>query len=71
MLTSNSNRNHSYARRPSVTHPDFVAFWADGNADTLSVSKLFFTDSTGSVYELPYDMKQEFQRPVLVNGRIK
>jgi hypothetical protein len=71
VLTSNSNRNHSYARRPSVVHPEFLAFWADGNADTMSVSKLFFTDSTGSVYELPYDMKQEFQRPVLVNGRIK
>jgi hypothetical protein len=71
VLTSKSIRNHSYARRPSVMHPDFIAFWADGNADTLSVSKLFFTDSAGAVYELPYDMKQDFQRPVLVNGRIK
>jgi hypothetical protein len=63
VLTSNSSRNHSYARRPSVMHPGFVALWADGNADTMSVSKLYFSDAAGSVYELPYDMKQNFQKP--------
>ncbi|RYY19143.1 MAG: hypothetical protein EOO04_22620 [Chitinophagaceae bacterium] len=71
VLTSNSTRNHSYARRPSVMHPDFVALWADGNADSMSISKLFFTDSKGAVYELPYEMKADFQRPALVTGRIK
>jgi putative BNR repeat neuraminidase len=69
-LTSGSSRNHSYARRPFVRHPGFQAFWADGNADKLSISKLFFCDSAGNVYELPYDMKNEFEVPKKVIGLI-
>ncbi len=64
-ITSNSPRNHSYARRPLYAHPDFYAFWADGNTDKLSESKLYFTNKTGDkVWELPYDMKEEFAAPV-------
>jgi hypothetical protein len=41
-LTHKSVRNHSYARRPLNAHPGFYAIWADGNADTLSASVLYF-----------------------------
>jgi len=70
-LTSNSTRNHSYARRPSVMHPGFQAFWADGNADTFSISKLFFSNAQGTVYELPYNMTADFENPKQVKGNIK
>lgn len=30
-LTRNSRFNHTYAHRPVNAHPDFYAFWADGN----------------------------------------
>src|SRR5690606_151929 len=31
-LTANSERNHTYARRPVNAHPGFYALWADGDA---------------------------------------
>jgi hypothetical protein len=66
-ITHNSPRNHSYARRPLKAHPDFYAFWADGNPDKLSESKLYFTNRKGDkTWVLPYEMKEEFSKPVLV-----
>jgi hypothetical protein len=63
-ITQNSVRNHSYARRPLNAHPDFYAFWADGNADQFSESKLYFCNRKGDkVRVLPYDMKGEFAKP--------
>ncbi len=67
-VTQNSERNHSYARRPLQAHPDFYAFWADGNADKLSESKLYFMNKKGDkVWVLPYDMKEDFVKPLLIN----
>ncbi|MFT2010515.1 BNR-4 repeat-containing protein [Pontibacter sp. 13R65] len=63
-LTNNSSRNHSYARRPLAAHPDFYAFWADGNADKFSESKLYFSNKNGKkVWELPYNMTKDFEKP--------
>jgi len=63
-VTHNSSRNQSYARRPLQANPEFYAFWADGNADQLSESKLYFCNKTGDkVWILPYDMKAEFAKP--------
>lgn len=63
-VTANSERNHSYARRPVNAHKDFYAFWADGNADKMSESHLYFTDKSGrKVWELPYNMDTEFAAP--------
>ena len=54
-ITANSELNHSYARRPRDARDPFFAFWADGNPDQPSVSRLYFTDSTGTrVWRLPY-----------------
>jgi hypothetical protein len=63
-LTQNSGRNHSYARRPLLAHPDFYAFWADGDADKFSQSQLYFSNKKGNkVWLLPYYMEQEFTKP--------
>jgi hypothetical protein len=54
-VTRNSEFNHAYARRPRHARDPFFTFWADGNPDKLSPSRLYFTDSTGeNVFRLPY-----------------
>jgi hypothetical protein len=54
-VTTNSEFNHSYARRPRDARDPFFAFWADGNPDKPSESRLYFADSTGErVWRLPY-----------------
>ena len=59
--------NHNYVRRPMNAHPDFQAFWADGNPDRFSPSKLYFTNRAGDkVWQLPYDMESEFAKPTLL-----
>jgi hypothetical protein len=63
-LTTGSQRNHSYVRRPHNLNKEFVAFWADGDADKLSESHLYFSDSKGDVFELPYDLKEDFEKPI-------
>lgn len=67
-LTANSPRNHSYVRRPFNAHPDFYAYWADGDADRLSESHLYFTNKAGDkVWRLPYTMTEDFAAPGLVD----
>lgn len=62
-ITSGSTSNHAYARRPVNVHPDFYAFWADGNPDTLSPSSLYFTNKAGDeVWTLPYSMDEQFAK---------
>jgi len=70
MLTQNSVRNHCYARRPLAAHPGFYAFWADGNADTLSSSHLYFCNKNGNVFSLPYTMQGNFAKPLPVKKAI-
>jgi len=62
-LTANSERNHTYARRPVNAHPDFYALWADGHGRKPSISNLYFCDRAGNVYLLPRKMKGEFEKP--------
>ena len=54
---SRDKRNHSYARKPVNAHPDFYAFWADGNALKPSVSCLYFASKDGHVTAMPYVMR--------------
>ncbi|MFO7956003.1 MAG: BNR-4 repeat-containing protein [Candidatus Brocadiia bacterium] len=68
-LTQNSPRNHTYVRRPVNAHPDFYAFWADGDARKPSVSHLYFTDREGSgVWRLPPEMEAAEARPEPLGG---
>jgi hypothetical protein len=63
-ITQNSERNQSYARRPLHANDEFYTFWADGNADQLSESKLYFCNRAGDqVWMLPYDLNEEFAKP--------
>ena len=63
-ITRSSPRNHAYARRPLNAHPDFYAFWADGDPNQLSVSRLYFTNRAGDrLWRLPYEMKGAFATP--------
>lgn len=63
-LTRDSDRNHSYARRPVNAHPDFYAFWADGDPDKLSISELYFCNKNGEVFKMPYTMSDEWEKPI-------
>ena len=66
-LTRESSRNHTYARRPLNAHPDFYAFWADGNARQPSESFLYFTNQHGDhVWRLPATMQSAVARPEIV-----
>ena len=63
-LTQDTNRNHSYARRPLNAHADFYAIWADGNGREPSESSLYFTNQRGEhVWQLPTKMNQAFCKP--------
>jgi len=69
-LTENSERNHTYARRPVNAHPDFYSIWADGHGRKPSQSSLYFCDKRGNVYILPREMKEDFLKPqLLINNR--
>ncbi len=63
-LTHDSRFNHTYPRRPVNAHPDFYAFWADGNPLKQSDSSLYFTNKDGDhVWRLPSKMEGEFETP--------
>jgi hypothetical protein len=58
-FTTESELNHSYARRPLNARDPFFVFWADGDPGKLSPSRLYFGDSTGRrVWRLPYTMPE-------------
>ena len=66
-ITRGSEMNHGYVRRPVNAHPDFYAFWADGNTDTLSPSHLYFTNQAAdNVWRLPYTMTEDWATPETV-----
>jgi len=65
-MTFNSERNHTYVRRPLHAHPDFYAFWADGHGRKPSESLLYFANRKGEVFQLPRKMKDDFEKPVRV-----
>lgn len=65
-LTQNSDVNQSFPRRTIDAHPDFYAFWAEGNGREKSVSSLRFSTKDGRVYALPREMKEDWEEPILV-----
>lgn len=63
-VTRDSLRNHTYIRRPINAADPFDAFWADGNPDQLSPSRLYFTNRAGEkVFVLPDEMKNDYAEP--------
>lgn len=66
-VTKGSELNHGYVRRPMNVHPDFYGYWADGNPDTFSPSRLYFCNHDGTkVWRLPYDMHGDTVTPELI-----
>ena len=64
LVTSKSQRNHTYVRRPLHADPEFYALWADGDPAGFSKSHLYFLDrNAGQVRQLPYVMRADFERP--------
>ena len=64
-LTSNSERNHTYVRRPLNAQPDFAGVWADGHGRQPSISRLYFTDREGTkAYQLPPVMDSDMAKPL-------
>lgn len=62
-LTKGSSRNHNYIRRVVEGSDPFKYFWADGNPDEFSQSYLYFGDSQGNVWKLPYEMEKDWVKP--------
>jgi len=66
-VTSDSRFNHAYVRRPLYFKAPFCFFWSDGDAHHFSKSQLYFSDFKGNVWQLPYEMKTDFEKPVKMN----
>jgi len=58
-ITTNSPRNHNYVRKVVDGVDPFVYFWTDGNPNERSQSFMYFGDSEGNVYPLPYSMTED------------
>jgi len=63
-ITRNSPRNHNYVRKVVNGVDPFLYFWADGNPAQISLSKMYFGNSKGEVWELPYRMTENTQKPI-------
>ena len=63
-LTSGSEYNHTYVRRPVNAHCDFYALWANGHARKPSPSRIHFCNREGDVYILPERMDDDFVQPL-------
>ena len=65
-LTKHSQFNHTHCRKVLNANPDFYAFWADGHGRRQSDSRLYFSNKSGEVFQLPTSMKGESAKPKLV-----
>ncbi|MCA9229619.1 MAG: BNR-4 repeat-containing protein [Planctomycetales bacterium] len=63
-MTTDSERNHTYVRRPVDSHADFFAFWADGHGRQPSESSLYFANEEGRVFRLPREMDSNQAEPL-------
>jgi hypothetical protein len=65
-ITCNSPRNNGYVRRPQNARDPFLYYWADGNPDSFSISKLYFGDSKGNIRQMPYVFSSKWVKPLKV-----
>ena len=63
-VTRNSQHNHAYIRRPVDARDPFYFLWADGDPHRLSKSFLYYGNSKGKYWQLPYETNSPFTRPV-------
>jgi hypothetical protein len=62
-ITRKSTQNHTYVRRPVNAEDPFYYFWADGDPHQLSPSFLYFGNSKGKYWQLPYRMDSSYTWP--------
>lgn len=62
-LTKDSERNHTYVRRPLNANPGFYGIWADGHGRRPSESYLYFTNRKGDVFRMPRNSKDSLITP--------
>ena len=60
-MTSDSDYNHGYVRRPVNAQPDFYGFWADGDGRKPSDSRLYYCNRDGEVFQLPVQMQDNME----------
>ena len=66
-ITENSEFSHAYVRRPENYKAPFCFFWANGHAHNFSRSNLYFGDFHGNIWQLPYTMTNDFEKPIKIN----
>jgi hypothetical protein len=63
-LTADSERNHTYVRRPRNAVSPFEALWADGNTRRESASRLYMASQDGTAaWQLPDQMDNRWESP--------
>jgi hypothetical protein len=62
-VTGGSEANHTHARSALQAKDPFFAFWAEGDPTKLSPSRLYFGDSQGRYWRLPYTMAEDWATP--------
>ena len=68
-MTANSPSNHGYVRRSYGGADPFSYFWCDGNPDRITDVHIYFGDSKGNMWMLPYDMTEEWETPAVYKSR--
>jgi hypothetical protein len=66
-ITENSELSHSYVRRPVNFKAPFCFFWANGHSHEMSKSELYFGNFKGEIWKLPYEMENNFEKPIKVS----
>ncbi|MCD6365570.1 MAG: BNR-4 repeat-containing protein, partial [Planctomycetes bacterium] len=66
-ITSTSEFNHTYARRPVNAADGFYAFWADGHGRRQSESRLYFCNAAGDAFRLPEQMRDDWAKCERIN----
>lgn len=67
IVTQQSIFNNAYVRRPLNFKAPFCFFWSDGDAHNFSKSQLYFGDFRGNVWQLPYEMKSDYEKLVRIH----
>lgn len=62
-ITKRSELNHNYVRKVVNGKDPFKYFWGDGDPSAHSESHLYFGDSKGKVWQLPYTMDADSAKP--------
>lgn len=66
VVTEYSELSHSYVRRPVNYKAPFCFFWSDGHSHSFSKANLYFGDFEGKIWQMPYEMKNNFEKAIRI-----